>query len=330
MTNGLGAVTDSYSYDAFGNLIVSAGGSNNAYLFAGEQRDSETGLDYLRARYYDPLVGRFVSADAYEGTLNDPMSLHDYQYAHANPVVNTDPSGYFSVAEMHVAESIRNILAGIQIDTGIYLISATHNYAQGKGDYKIGDFLLDLSWNSFFALAPMLAPYLVSGVRGMIRRLKNANHTSLAGTGGAWKGINEIRDPSVIQQLTTNACGPACAQMILRDLGVNVFQSQVAAEMGTVLSHPEILAMALTRLDNPGSLWRGVGVTEESINGLNNTGSWIAMMKGSRVNHWIIVDGFDGSKKNLLIRDPWEGTKYTISFKNFLKYWTQYAVFKAQ
>ncbi|MEG4294831.1 RHS repeat-associated core domain-containing protein, partial [Microcoleus sp. C2C3] len=90
-TNNLGAVTDSYAYDAYGNLIAATGVSSNAYLFAGEQRDSETGLDYLRARYYDPLVGRFVSADAYEGTLNDPMSLHDYQYAHANPVVNTDP-----------------------------------------------------------------------------------------------------------------------------------------------------------------------------------------------------------------------------------------------
>ncbi|MEG5082027.1 putative Ig domain-containing protein [Microcoleus sp. AT8-B4] len=105
LTNGLGGVTDSYSYDAYGNLIAATGGSNNAYLFAGEQRDTETGLDYLRARYYDPFLGRFVSADAYEGTLNDPMSLHDYQYAHANPVVNTDPSGYMT----NIGEFLSNI-----------------------------------------------------------------------------------------------------------------------------------------------------------------------------------------------------------------------------
>jgi len=96
LTNGTGQVSDTYSYDAYGNLIASTGVSNNAYLFAGEQRDGETGLDYLRARYYDPFLGRFVSADAYEGSLNDPMSLHDYQYAHANPVVNVDPSGYMT------------------------------------------------------------------------------------------------------------------------------------------------------------------------------------------------------------------------------------------
>ncbi|AFZ10675.1 RHS repeat-associated core domain protein (plasmid) [Oscillatoria nigro-viridis PCC 7112] len=118
LTNGLGGVTDSYAYDAYGNLIFSTGGSNNAYLFAGEQRDSETGLDYLRARYYDPLVGRFVSADAYEGNLSDPMSLHDYQYAHANPVVNTDPSGYFSIGELLGTLAGYSVLAGLSYTTG--------------------------------------------------------------------------------------------------------------------------------------------------------------------------------------------------------------------
>ncbi|MFB8796559.1 MAG: RHS repeat-associated core domain-containing protein [Microcoleus sp.] len=92
--------------------------SNNPYLFAGQQRDSETGLDYLRARYYDPTLGRFVSADAYEGTLDDPMSLHDYQYAHANPVVNTDPSGYFSIGELLGTLAGYSVLAGLSYTTG--------------------------------------------------------------------------------------------------------------------------------------------------------------------------------------------------------------------
>jgi RHS repeat-associated protein len=118
LTNNLGGVTDSYAYDAYGNLIASTGASNNAYLFAGEQRDSETGLDYLRARYYDPLVGRFVSADAYEGSLNDPMSLHDYQYAHANPVVNTDPSGYMTIGELLSTIATHTVLAGLSFTTG--------------------------------------------------------------------------------------------------------------------------------------------------------------------------------------------------------------------
>ncbi|MBP0035957.1 MAG: RHS repeat-associated core domain-containing protein, partial [Roseofilum sp. Belize BBD 4] len=106
-----------YNYDAYGNLIA-GNGSENPYLFAGEQRDVETGLDYLRARYYDPTLGRFISRDAYQGSLNDPMSQHKYQYAHANPVVNTDPSGYFSLGQIAATLTLHTTLAGLSFTTG--------------------------------------------------------------------------------------------------------------------------------------------------------------------------------------------------------------------
>ena len=166
LTNELGVVGATYTYDAYGNLIAGNGSSNNAYLFAGEQRDKETGLDYLRARYYDPFLGRFISADAYEGTLADPMSLHDYQYAHANPVVNTDPTGYFSIAEIHAAESIRNILAGIQVEIGSYLVSATLK----GGDYDMRDFLTDLTWGTVLAVAPIVLPEIGKGMLKLVTR----------------------------------------------------------------------------------------------------------------------------------------------------------------
>jgi RHS repeat-associated protein len=109
LTDESGNIEESYNYDAYGNLII-GDASENAYLFAGEQRDIETGLDYLRARYYDPTLGRFISRDAYAGNLSDPMSQHKYQYAHANPVVNTDPSGYFTMKEILGALKISSIL----------------------------------------------------------------------------------------------------------------------------------------------------------------------------------------------------------------------------
>jgi RHS repeat-associated protein len=93
LTSSAGAVTDTYDYDAFGNLISSTGLTANNYLFAGEQFDPELGLYYNRARYLDVRAGRFWGMDAYEGDPNDPPSLHHYLYAYADPVFLTDPSG---------------------------------------------------------------------------------------------------------------------------------------------------------------------------------------------------------------------------------------------
>ena len=60
---------------------------------SGEQLDANVKFYYLRARWMDPRVGRFVSVDPYEGCVRQTLSLHRYLYAHANPVTFTDPSG---------------------------------------------------------------------------------------------------------------------------------------------------------------------------------------------------------------------------------------------
>ena len=105
-----GAVTDTYRYDAFGNLLKSTGSTENNYLYVGEQFDANTGFYYLRARYMNPTTGTFISMDSYTGSLFDPVSLHKYLYANANPVMNTDPTGYFSLMDTQAAQAIRGIL----------------------------------------------------------------------------------------------------------------------------------------------------------------------------------------------------------------------------
>ena len=94
LSNESGVVTDTYCYDAFGNLLKSTGSTDNNYRYCGEQFDETTGLYYLRARYMDTLTGRFISQDSYAGEISDPVSLHKYLYANANPVMYSDPSGY--------------------------------------------------------------------------------------------------------------------------------------------------------------------------------------------------------------------------------------------
>jgi len=93
LTDADGAATDRYDYDAFGNLASQTGGTPNVYLFGGQQLEPALDLYYLRARYYDPVVGRFTSRDPFAGRFRDPASLHPYTYAANNPVNRRDPTG---------------------------------------------------------------------------------------------------------------------------------------------------------------------------------------------------------------------------------------------
>ena len=88
------------SYSPYGELIDSAGTYATDYGFApnklgqaGEMTDATTGLVNLRARWYSPAQGRFVSKDTWQGDYNNPITLAKWLYANANPVKYTDPSG---------------------------------------------------------------------------------------------------------------------------------------------------------------------------------------------------------------------------------------------
>jgi RHS repeat-associated protein len=103
LTDEAGAVAENassedqvFAYDAYGNMLSSFSGAVlTDLLYAGEQRDADSGLYYLRARYYDPSTGRFTALDPAAGSPQDPISLHKYLYAGANPVMFADPTGMF-------------------------------------------------------------------------------------------------------------------------------------------------------------------------------------------------------------------------------------------
>ncbi|HEY9060820.1 MAG TPA: RHS repeat-associated core domain-containing protein [Pseudobacteroides sp.] len=87
-------VIRSYSYDAFGNEKNPDPTDTNVFRYCGEYFDKENGTIYLRARSYDPRIGRFVSEDSYAGEIDDPLSLNLYTYCQNNPVNYFDPSGH--------------------------------------------------------------------------------------------------------------------------------------------------------------------------------------------------------------------------------------------
>ena len=89
ITDASGALISSPQFDAFGVPR----GTPAMFGFAGEQFDIETGLLFLRARYYDPALGRFISPDLLAGSPLTPQSLNRYSYATNNPILSTDPTG---------------------------------------------------------------------------------------------------------------------------------------------------------------------------------------------------------------------------------------------
>ncbi len=94
LTQTNGTVAKNYDYDAFGIEKNIDQNDTNPYRYCGEYYDTETGTIYLRARYYDPSMGRFISEDSYWGKIEDPLSLNLYTYCVNNPVIYVDPSGY--------------------------------------------------------------------------------------------------------------------------------------------------------------------------------------------------------------------------------------------
>jgi len=98
---------ETYGYDVFGQVreVEPAGAPLRSFLFTGEQYDAKArkqgltgpfanpGFYYLRARFYDPTIGRFLTPDPLPGSAPIPQSLNRYPYVGNNPVNLTDPSG---------------------------------------------------------------------------------------------------------------------------------------------------------------------------------------------------------------------------------------------
>ncbi|MFX0140411.1 MAG: RHS repeat-associated core domain-containing protein [Candidatus Hodarchaeota archaeon] len=103
LTDATQEITDGYTYDAFGILLNKFGATVNDYMYTGEQYDPNVGFYYLRARYYNVSIGRFLTMDDFPGLMFEPLSLHKYLYCEGNPVDNLDPSGQITLTQVVVS-----------------------------------------------------------------------------------------------------------------------------------------------------------------------------------------------------------------------------------
>jgi RHS repeat-associated protein len=97
LTDASGAVTRSYEYDAFGVEENPSAADSNPFRYCGEYLDLSSGTYYLRARYYNPAIGRFLSEDTNTGKATDPLSLNFYTYCKNNPIKYVDPTGHYEL-----------------------------------------------------------------------------------------------------------------------------------------------------------------------------------------------------------------------------------------
>ena len=91
-----GNVQNRYAYDAWGKIEVKEEAVPNRFTYYGQQIDPITQQYYLRARFYNPVIGRFTQEDTYRG---DGLNL--YAYCHSNPIYYTDPSGFSTPRVVH-------------------------------------------------------------------------------------------------------------------------------------------------------------------------------------------------------------------------------------
>ena len=147
LTDMAAAVVQAFVYDAYGQLLAimnGAGGlvsgginglanaamAQTSLLYSGEQFDSRIGQQYLRARWYDAVTGRFNRLDPFFGNQQDPQSFHKYLYVHGDPVNGADPTGKYLGAAVSVS-----IMAGIGATFAV-TANGLRNKSQGQSFWQ--------------------------------------------------------------------------------------------------------------------------------------------------------------------------------------------------
>jgi RHS repeat-associated protein len=145
---GNGTVAEQVTYYPYGEVRTDSGSLNPPlpYKFTGKELDSETGLYYFGARYYDAAQGRFMTPDTIVQSPGNPQTLNRYAYAGNNPLAFVDPTGHFSILGLFCdILDICFAFAGMPF-VGAAVTSAISTFGNGGG---VDAFLLGLGVNAW-------------------------------------------------------------------------------------------------------------------------------------------------------------------------------------
>jgi RHS repeat-associated protein len=117
-----------YAYDGYGNTTSHAGPATTSLQYAGQYTDAESGLQYLRARYYDPATAQFLTRDPLASVTKQP-----YAYAHDSPINTADPTGQGWCAPPDMpANDIRQLVeySDIQCNLALWFVEHSEDIAK--------------------------------------------------------------------------------------------------------------------------------------------------------------------------------------------------------
>jgi len=128
LTDASGNTAASFTYDSYGRRTAATGTSSTPLGFASQYTDAETGFQYLRARYYDPATGQFLSRDPIE-----PITRSAYGYVGGNPLNGSDPTGLCGWSDpLDCVSSTVNTVSTVVLD-----VAAVPPYLLYYGSYNV-------------------------------------------------------------------------------------------------------------------------------------------------------------------------------------------------
>lgn len=190
-------------YDPYGSTVTHTGTVDPKHKYTGQESDDSTRLYYYGARYYDPQIGRFVSADRTVQHPFDPQDMNRYSYARNNPIKFYDPTGLGWFKKLIAA------IIGITVGTVVTIVTGNLvlGFSAGVAAYRASEAYLN-----------------GASVRG----------TATAGVNGFGEGLAIINDPTKVGSLigppTTShvtAEGKDGLKYLLRSFGLDSFSANI-------------------------------------------------------------------------------------------------------
>jgi len=217
LADASGAIADHLDYDSFGVVVLETSPAfGDRFRFTGRELDSETGLYFYRARYYDPRLGRFTSEDPLSFAAGDPNL---YRYVGNSPLAFTDPSGQLAISERAVFNTALVVhtyaecfFAGFFINLGIkFLLTPGIEFPVLSGT--------DFALNSAFCLIPAaVEAYQLYAAASATEVATAAAMETLEAT-----AIEKVAEGLAASDATAGALiAEKTEQLLLEGVGVNV------------------------------------------------------------------------------------------------------------